>query len=258
MESFLIIGREQVFFSARNTGEEATIFVSTAVLNDNAECGMQNLFWEHPVFALPYKSTEIIIEDGSPFVVVPNDLVDSASPEKWLGVASDLRGRKVLTQAMGEERSSIIYSISQELFDFTQRSFSAPSYSHGICALCQMAMRQTRREYARQVLVNISSDYIQVVVAEEGQLLLANKYSVSGDSDIIYYLTAVFRQFKFNPHDTPLSIFSLNSCEALEQKIRENVVLVEVNNYPYMKAEYERNKIVEAMHPHLVLHLLCE
>lgn len=92
-----------------------------------------------------------------------------------------------------------MYSLSQELFDFSQRSFSIPSYRHSVASLIGMAVRQTRRDTPHVVVVHHLGDYICIVVASDGELLLSNRYRVVGDADTLYYLTALYRQFKFDP-----------------------------------------------------------
>lgn len=257
MEAHLVIGCRQIQYAARSVDDKSTIYIASAQIGNQAEGGMQHLFWEHPLFALPYKSTEISVEDNSSFVVVPQDLLGSASDGEWLGVATDLRGRRVMSIALEEERSSIIYSVSQELFDFSQRSFSIPSYTHGIVSLVRLAVTLTRRDVPRVVLVHHLGEYIHVVVAREGQLLLANRYKVASDIDTLYYITALYRQFKLSPQDTPLMMYSLEGIGQLLNLLRESNSGVMVNSYPYLSKEFQQSRVIDTMHQQLVLQLLC-
>lgn len=257
MEAYLVIGGGQIHYAARSVDDKTTLYIATAQLGKQLEGGMQQLFWEHPLFSLPYKSTEISIEDNSSFVVVPQDLLESASNSEWLGIATDLNGRRVMSITLEEERSSIIFSVSQELFDFSQRSFSIPYYTHGIASFLRLAVTMTRRDESRVVLLHHLGEYIHVIIACEGQLLLANRYKVASDSDTLYYITALYRQFKFNPKDTPLLLFCLETLGQLLDLLRASISNIKVNSYPYLSKEFLQNRILDTIHPQLVLQLLC-
>ncbi len=257
MEAYLVIERRRIHYAARSTDDISRVYTAYVQIDNQAGGGMQQLFWEYPIFALPYKSTEICIADNSPFVVVPQDLLGSASIDEWLGIATDFRGRKVMSIDLDEERSSIIYTVSQELFDFSQRSFSIPSYTHSAVPFVQLAVTLTRRDMPRVVVIHHLGEYIHVVIASEGRLLLANRYKVASDIDTLYYITALFRQFKFNPHDTPLMVYSYESIEQLLNLLGESNSDVRVNSYPYLSKEFQQNRNIETMHQQLVLQLLC-
>lgn len=257
MEAYLVIGSEQIQYAVRPVDDKTKVYFATAKLGNEIEGGMQKLFWEHPLFALPYRSTLISVEDGSPFVVVPQDLIGSASNIEWLGVATDVRNRRVMSLALDEERSSIIYSVGQELFNFCQRSFSIPTYTHSIVPLVRLAVTLTRRDEPRVVILHHLGDFIQVVIAREGQLLLANRYKISSDTDTLYYITALFRQFKFNPQDTPLCVYGLEKMDALLHLLGEINSDIRMNYYPYLSKEFEQNRGVNSIHQQLVLQLLC-
>ncbi|MBR8759563.1 DUF3822 family protein [Porphyromonas levii] len=257
MEAYLVVSRGQIQYAARPIDDNSTIYTATAQLVNHPDGGMQQLFWEYPLFALPYKSTVISVEDSSSFVVVPQDLLGSASKEEWLGVATGLSGRRVMSIDMEEERSTVIYSISQELFDFSQRSFSIPSYTHCIVPLIRLAVTFTRRDVPRVVILMHLGESINVVIATEGRLLLANRYKVASDIDTLYYVTALYRQFKFSPQDTPLLVYSLEGRGKLLSLLGDIISDVRWNSYPYLSKEYQQNKVLTTIHQQLVLQLLC-
>lgn len=258
MEAYLVISRTHIQYAARSISEKDSVYIAVAQQDNQAEGGMQELFWEYPLFALPYKSTLISVDDGSSFVAVPHDLLNSSTNEEWLGIATDLRGRRVLSDDLEEERLSIIHSIGKELFDFCQRSFSIPSYSHSITPLVSLSVRLTRRDVERIVILHHLGEFIQVVIASEGQLLLANGYRVESDIDTLYYITALFRQFKFNPQSTPFLVYSRENINSLLDLLRATIGDIRVNWYPFLSKEFQQNKSVESLNPQLVLQLLCE
>lgn len=248
------LGYGQIYFVANEEGRESKIFATTIPSQD--EGGMQELFWEYPIFSLPYKSTTITVNDGAPFVIIPDDLVDSTSPEEWLSLSADTEGRRVLTQALSEERISVVYSIRKELFDFCKRSFSIPLFTHNVSTQIIHTIRQTRIKSPKILSAYIDRNFIQIVVSDSGELLLANRYRIGSDADCLYYLTAIYRQFSLDPHVDPIYLYSCGYYIQFIEELKKSIDHVHLNNYPTHEGSstYTNGSI----HPLELLYILCE
>ena len=247
VEARITLENEMIFFLAEEREDDKPILATSISTTGSDEGGMQQLFWSHPLLSLPFKSTTILVEDGAPFVIIPEDLFDSASPEDWLALTTDLEGRKVLTKAIEEEHLHIVYSVNKELFDFCQRSFSLPSFGHHISTQVIYTLRKSRREYPQLVTAYISKEFIQVVVARSGELLLANLYRIVSEADCLYYVTALYRQFQLDPHSDPLYLFTNRPQESIQQLLESSVEKIELS--PRSKKAL--------VHPLEQLHIAC-
>lgn len=252
MESYLIIGRSELQFAVYSSNTSDPVFISHIPIMDSEE-GLMPLFWEHPLLSLPFKVCHVSIVDDGAFVVVPDDLIESAGSQQWLGVSTDMRGRKVQIDPIPEERLSVVYSIRKELFDFCLRSFPSPLFFHSITALIKQAVRLSRRESPHLLVAYAKEGQLQTVVASEGQLLLANRYRVATDEDILYYVTALYRQFKFNPQHDPLYLYTDNS--SLDPKLNGYVSQLKINEYPNLNADRLIELSGEQLHPAIVLNI---
>ena len=255
IDARITLGSEMIFVLATTQENDKPILATSISLTSSEEGGMQKLFWDHPLLSLPFRSSTILVEDGSPFAIVPEDLMDSASPENWLSLTTELEGRKVLTKAIEEEHLYIIYSVNRELFDFCQRSFSLPTFEHHISTQITYTLRKSRREHPQVVTAYISKGFIQVAVAKSGELLLANLYKMVSDADCLYYITALYRQFKLDPHAVPLYLFTYNPEPSIKQLLEESLGNIVLNDYS-TDGSKEVNKSV-TVHPLERLHILC-
>lgn len=247
VEARITLDNEMIFFLAEEQEADKPILATSISTTGSDEGGMQQLFWSHPLLSLPFKSTTILVEDGAPFAIIPEDLFDSASPEDWLALTTDLEGRKVLTKAIEEEHLHIVYSVNKELFDFCQRSFSLPSFGHHISTQVIYTLRKSRREHPQLVTAYISKEFIQVVVARSGELLLANLYRIVSEADCLYYITALYRQFQLDPHSDPLYLFTNRAQESIQRLLESSVERIELS--PRSKKAL--------VHPLEQLHIAC-
>lgn len=247
LDARITLEGEEIFFLAWSEESDKPLLAARFSTAGANEGGMQQLFWNHPLLALPFKSSTLLVEDGSPFAIVPEDLFDSALPENWLSLTTELEGRKVLTKAIEEEHLYIIYSVNRELFDFCQRSFSLPTFGHHISTQLVHTLRMSRREHPEVVTAYIGREHLQVVVARSGELLLANLYRIVSEADCLYYITALYRQFKLDPHTVPLYLFSGRALQNIPKLIAGSVERIESS----IGGE-ER-----AVHPLEQLHILC-
>lgn len=250
LDARITLESEEIFFVAEEKESERPILATRFSTASADEGGMQQIFWSHPLLALPFKSSTLLVEDGSPFAIVPEDLFDSASPEDWLSLTSEIEGRKVLIEAIEEEHLYIIYSVHRELFDFCQRSFSLPSFGHHISTQLVYTLRMSRREHPEVVTAYIGREHLQVVVARSGELLLANLYRIVSEADCLYYITALYRQFKLDPHTVPLYLFSSRAHLNIPQLLAGSVEKIE----PSIGREGGQET---AVHPLERLHILC-
>ena len=248
LDARITLEGEEIFFLAWSEESDKPLLTARFSTAGANEGGMQQLFWNHPLLALPFKSSTLLVEDGSPFAIVPEDLFDSASPENWLSLTTELEGRKVLTKAIEEEHLYIIYSVNRELFDFCQRSFSLPTFGHHISTQLVHTLRMSRREHPEVVTAYIGREHLQVVVARSGELLLANLYRIVSEADGLYYITALYRQFKLDPHTVPPYLFSGRSYLNVSQLLAGSVERIESSI----------NGEETAVHPLERLHILCE
>lgn len=255
MDAFIILSDQKVSLAVRKDQDEQVVYLFTSLLDSTLSCGLKQFFFEHPILSLPYRSTQISIHDQSAYTIVPQDLFHTTTAEDWLAVVTELGDRQVLSEDISQEQMTLCYSISQELYDFCQRSFSLPSYTHTIKSLITSAILESRRSNHRLLMAEYSTGTLDLVVAEEGALLLANRYRVLGASDILYYLTSVFRQFRLSNTDDPLYLYTDQPVPQLEQELRDTIRQLHINHYPSLIVPPEHTQGIPTPFVHK---LLCE
>lgn len=255
MDAYLILSDSEISLAVRRERGNTEIFLFESDLTTSEGSGLKQFFFDQPLLSLPYRSTHICIVDESSYALIPQDLGHAATPEQWLSVVTELGERQVLTEEFSQEQITLAYSISRELYDFCQRSFSLPSYGHTAKPLISSAIMLSRKGNGKLIMAQYRSHTLDIIVAEQGHLLLANRYKVLGESDLLYYLTAVIRQYRLSPEEDTLYFYTRAKVEQLENSLRESFEHVYMNHYPRLKVSPDLS--LEVPTP-FVLNLLCE
>lgn len=222
--------------------------------------GLKKVFFEERILSLPYKSTHIFMEAGS-YTLVPNDLESTASPELWSSLLTPIEGQHILSQAISEEQMMILYAVPLELYNFCQRSFSLPTYSHLMQPLISFATRLGRQSDSRLVMVRLGQRQMDILYVADGVLQLSSRYEVKSEMDVLYFVTAIWRQFYLSQESVPLYLYPYQSSlysESLLNQLREHILRVEVNHFPSnVEMDKVMNQLVNELPPEFILQLIC-
>ncbi|MBS1637425.1 MAG: DUF3822 family protein [Bacteroidetes bacterium] len=99
----------------------------------------------------------------------------------------------------------LIYSIPEELKSGLDKLLPNHHLKHKATVLSRLAL-QADEFLTEQMLVDISSSSIYIVVKKAGNLLLCNHYKVHSDEDILYYILFMLEQFDLNPLSVKVSL----------------------------------------------------
>mgnify|MGYP004497036073 CR=1 FL=1 len=258
MTAYVAIDRDTLSFACTIQDISFPVYFFRAVYPSDAHDGLQRLINDLPILSFPFRSTEISFQDDSPFVVIPEDLTSGATPSEWLSIAGDISNKEPLCCDFDEEQLRVIYSIPLDVYGFCSRSFSMPHFGHSLLPHIRISLRNSRIQTKQLVSVIYESDQLQVVVACEGSLLLANRYSVAGLNDILYYITAIYRQFKLDPSCVPLYLYSSHISPQLTSDLRQYISTIAINEFRGLEIGEIMAKQYRKIPPHTIWELLCE
>ncbi len=224
---------------------------------------LKNVFFAHPTLSLPFRSTRLYLDDGSGYTLVPDDLEPTGTgAEEWLSPVIDTRGKHTLSVHLDDAPASISYAVEEELYEFCQRSFVFPRFDHPQRPLTSAVMRYTRRHYPKAMMAILNDKYMDVALARQGSLLLANRYPIADHADVLYFVTALWRRFALDPTADHLHLYTAFTAidgDIVAQHLSPSIAHLYLNDYPGLcllpKALASANLKIP---PELILDNLCE
>lgn len=240
---------------------EVQLWLSNMALEAPTLEGLKKVFYEHPLLSLPYKASNIYFDVGS-YTLVPKDLDHSGTPELWSSIHSPIEDQFVLSQIISTEQMVLHYSVPLELYNFCQRSFSLPTYGHSLQPMISFATRLSRQCEPNLVMTCFGENQMDVIYVSNGQLQLCSRYQISSEADILYFITALWRQFFLSQETVPLYIYGHQPSmltESLMRRLKDQIGRVVVGYFPVHKCPQELlTKHKSELPPELIIQLLCE
>ena len=222
---------------------------------------LKSVFFSHPTLSLPFKTTNIFADDGTGYTLIPSDLRSVASPNDWVASSLETGGKHILSVPLNDTPATIETAVRSDLYEFCQRSFAFPRFDHLQRPLIAAAMRYTRRVHPAVVMVIVGNGYTDITLAKDGQLLLANRFDTPQSMDILYFVTAVWRQFDLAPANDHLCLYAhpAKDTAALMEKLESSIRHLTLNTY---HGSIIDPKVVSdrkmALPPEFILDNLCE
>ncbi|MDN4754140.1 DUF3822 family protein [Porphyromonadaceae bacterium W3.11] len=257
----LIRDQKLTLIAVPQSGDTSHVWLDTIELEMPLMDGLKKIFFEKPILSLPYKATHIYLDQWR-YTLVPNDLDKSGTPELWTALHTPIDEQYVLSQQIASEQLRLHYTVPLELYNFCQRSFSLPTYDHTLQPLIALATRLSRKSEPKLVMMRIGKAVVDVLYVADGVLELVNRYQVRNEVDILYFVTALWRQFFLSSESVPLFLYNSDSSfitDTFLDQLNEYISRVELNYYPGLLCPEEVIKRYEAeLPPEFILQLLCE
>ncbi len=92
----------------------------------------------------------------------------------------------------------LIYAIDEKLKSTLDLIFPHHRMKHSLSVLSQL-MLHAEDLTKDQVLLYIHPQHIEIVVTQDSKLLLANRFSVKTQEDVLYYVLFILEQYQLNP-----------------------------------------------------------
>ena len=131
-------------------------------------------------------------------------------------------------------------------------------YNQQIPAIEQALFRHHSGTF--KVFVNVEDEFFDLLITQNGKLLLYNNFLYKNEIDMLYYIIYSFEQFKLNPESTDLilsGIISKNSKEYLKLKEYIRQIKFEKLSEEYSYS-YTFNKVPHHFFNNLFNIALCE
>lgn len=188
-----------------------------------AVCLCEPIIWE------PYSTVNIEVDDWACSIIPSSVFREKDCPAIIKFNHPDLNLRQYTIRPDTIEGFDItnIYTIDNELYKFIQENFPYATVSHLSTALITDALKHSKKSDDSEVWCYWTNTHIFLSVVSRGQLLLANRFSISGQTDATYYIGAIFNQYNLSQSQT--SLFIKGECPCIKEVRRyvSNVITTE-------------------------------
>ncbi len=176
-----------------------------------------------------YDTVSVEIDDN-PYALVPSAVFNEnecTTIMKFNHRGINLRHYTVRTDYLNGFDITNIYAINTELYKFIQANFPYATICHLSTSLTTEALIHSKKCNAKEVWCLPSEKHLITVVADCGNLLLTNRFSLLNDTDATYYLGAVFNQYNLSQTETCLYV--KGECQYVEtlRKYISNITIME-------------------------------
>ena len=154
---------------------------------------------------LKFKSVDIIYSTEN-FTLVPQAFYQHGSADKYFGFNHETdKGYYVEKTLLPKAESWCIFNVPENLKEYLSLKFPKASMKHNLFPFVEKALKENKNfPYRKQVHLNFSRTYFELIVLSGTKLLLCNQFNYAGESDVIYYILYVFDQLKLSPDSTEL------------------------------------------------------
>jgi len=188
----------------------------TSFLRCCAICLCEEAIWKD------YSNINIQIDD-EPATLVPSSVfsqTDCLSLMRFNYPSIDFSKYTIETQSIDGFDITNTIAVNCHLSSFIKEYLPHATITHISSKLVSKALRGAKTNERCEVWAYQSFGSLFVAVAENGNLILSNRYNITSDTDILYWIGAIFNQFKLSQQHTPLYFSGeKNNFETLKEHI---------------------------------------
>ncbi|MCD6018139.1 MAG: hypothetical protein K0S53_1260 [Bacteroidetes bacterium] len=111
--------------------------------------------------------------------------------------AGPIGDKLIITDDVNSE-IKLVYTIDENLKSVLDRLFPQHQLKHTLTVLSKLLL-QSEELVKEDIVLAIHNNYIEVVVKQGQQLLLANQFSIKTEEDVLYYVLFILEQYQLNP-----------------------------------------------------------
>ncbi|MDR0682844.1 MAG: DUF3822 family protein [Dysgonamonadaceae bacterium] len=157
----------------------------------------QNIFFDNDFFTLPFKKI-YIINYTQVFTFIPTLLYEEKDKEEYLKFLFTENAGRILHQTVQKPEMVIVYGMSENKYNFFQRSFADARIIHYTVPLITYFQEKGQLINGNRMIINKRKEGIDIFCFSRDNFLLGNHFTCSQLSDAVYYALFVWRQLKFN------------------------------------------------------------
>jgi hypothetical protein len=191
--------QEHFSFSIYNPEEKGSFFYEELPKEKQSDAFsvFKEVFFEQSFFSLPFRKVWIMSHTPN-FAFIPHAFYKDEYRERYIrNLFSDRQGMD-LNNFVSSAGLTVLYQLSEDIYQFMLRSFSQPEFIHYSTPMISYFLKKSKKDNVCQMVVNLQENGLDIFCFSGETFLLGNYFSCKGLSDALYYILFVWKQLKFN------------------------------------------------------------
>ncbi|MDL2256998.1 DUF3822 family protein [Bacteroidales bacterium OttesenSCG-928-I14] len=165
----------------------------------SALASFREFFFDNEFLSLPFRKI-YIINFTSRFSYIPTLMFEEKDDTMYMEflLGKSKQKSKLLNQSLPAMSMTIIHEMEEDTYEFIQRSFINPKYIHHSSPLISYFRDRVRLVNAGRMLVNLSTQGIDVLCFSREDFVLGNHFEFTQKEDAVYYILFTWKQLKFD------------------------------------------------------------
>lgn len=144
----------------------------------------------------------------SAFSLVPESLYQPGKESEYLRFAENLPGDPhFFSSPLDSNNLQVLSYISAKLRKNLDARFSEITLHHGCASFLSYLFKERFNMVEQEILVNYFQGHIYIAAFTAQDLSVFNVFEISGNEDILKYISIVISQLKYNPSHVQISLF---------------------------------------------------
>lgn len=134
------------------------------------------------------------------YSLVPSPLFDEKMASEYLKLNSKILANDfVAYDSLENNDLTIVYIPYVNINNYLFERFGNFKYFHSTTLLLKYILNIEKHSKKPKIHINVDVDLFDIIIINEGELLLCNTYEFKTPEDFIYYVLFCLEQLKFNP-----------------------------------------------------------
>lgn len=197
-------------FSGYNPSESGSYFYGEAEYDRSKIflSWLKDFFFENEFLGYSYSEVWVLYV-SSQYTLVPEAVFRDKHEAAFLSFNLSGVISKGLSNTLRGNRLSIVFDVSEDVYEFFARSLLNPMFVHHLSPLLTMWQKRSGLSIPKQMYVYLHRSMMDVVCYDQGTLLFTNTFSFQDSTDIIYFILYAWRQNGLDQKTDELLIYGL-------------------------------------------------
>lgn len=181
-------------------------FFKKAVTDAQLADQIERLCTDHEWLTNGFKRADVLITTEK-FTFVPAPLFDSSAAREYLAFNIPIGENDVVrNDILRQTDARSLYAIDRKLENALLRISSSIRVRHHLTPLSEKVLAEAKNKNEKKMHAHIRQGQFDLIISDNGKLLLANVYTFHSGEDFIYFLLFAAEQLKLNPEKFELEI----------------------------------------------------
>jgi len=171
----------------------------------DAFSAFKDLFFENDFFNYPFQKV-CVLAFSSWFTYIPSKIYSDKYKEDYIKFIFSEKEEKFLDYSILSPNISVLYPVSEEVYDFFIRSFNEPLFIHYSMPMIAYLYSMNIKQKKQRMIINVHEKGIDIFCFSQKMFLFGNHFPCEKPQDAIYYILYTWKQLKMNRFVDSLSV----------------------------------------------------